>query len=158
MNEIVKRKVLLAGDKFVPEIDWKQFGFTYSVCGPFAENKERLQKFKETRDLWYIYQNELDKACFQRDMAYSDLKDLTRRTVSYKVLRHEVFNVAKNLKYDGYQMDLTLMVYKFFDKKTSGGVIKNEIMSNKELAEELQKSIIAKFKKRKVYLSFINNI
>ena len=91
-------------------------------------------------------------------MAYGDLKDLTRRTVSYKALRHEVFNIAKNLKYDGYPMDLTLMVYKFFDKKTSGGAIKNEIMSNKELAEELQKSITAKFKKRKVYLSFINNI
>ena len=50
------------------------------------------------------------------------------------------------------------MVYKFFDKKTSGGTIKNEIISNKELAEELQKQNIRKFEKRKVHSSFINNI
>ena len=50
------------------------------------------------------------------------------------------------------------MVYKFFDKKTSSGTIKNEIISNKELAEELQKQNIRKFEKRKVHSSFINNI
>ena len=50
------------------------------------------------------------------------------------------------------------MVYKFFDKKTCGGTIKNEIISNKELAEELQKQNIRKFEKRKVHSSFINNI
>ena len=48
--------------------------FTYSVCGPFTENKERIQKFKETEYSQYIYQNELDKACFQHDLAYEDLK------------------------------------------------------------------------------------
>ena len=39
---------------------FRQFGFTYSACGPFAENKERIQKFKETGNSRYIYQNKLD--------------------------------------------------------------------------------------------------
>ena len=56
-------------------------------------------------------------------MAYGDFKDLTRRTASDKILRERAFNIAKNLKYDGYQRGLSLIVYKFFDKKTSGGAI-----------------------------------
>ena len=51
------------------------------------KKKERIQKFKETRDSQYIYQNELDKGCFQHDMAYGDFADLTRRTASDNVLR-----------------------------------------------------------------------
>ena len=53
-------------------------------------------------------------------MAYGDFKNLARRTASNKVLRNKAFNIAKNLKYDGYQRGLASMVYKFFDKKTSG--------------------------------------
>ena len=68
MNEIVN-KLLLAGDKFMPEMHLLQPGFTYSACGPFTKNKEIIQKFKETWDTSYIYKNELDKACFQHDMA-----------------------------------------------------------------------------------------
>ena len=64
MSEIVN-KFLLAGDKFIPEMPLKQPRFTYSACGPFNENKERIQKFKETGDSRYIHKNELDKACFQ---------------------------------------------------------------------------------------------
>ena len=75
MNEIAN-KFLLAGDKFMPEMHLKQPGFTYSACGPFTKNKERIQNFKETRDTSYIYKNELDNACFQHDMAYGDFKDL----------------------------------------------------------------------------------
>ena len=67
MNKIVN-KFLLAGDKFMPEINLRQPGFTYSACRLFTKNKERIQKFKETRDSRYIYQNELDKACFQHNM------------------------------------------------------------------------------------------
>ena len=63
MNKIVN-KILLAGDKFVPEMHLKQPGFTYSACGPFTINKEIIQEFKETEDTRYIYKNELDKACF----------------------------------------------------------------------------------------------
>ena len=86
---------MLAGDTFLPEMHLKQPGFTYSACRPFTENKERIQKFKETGDTDYIYKNELDKACFQHDMAYGDFKDLARRTVSDKVLRYKAFNIAK---------------------------------------------------------------
>ena len=95
----------------------RQPGFTYSACGPFTKNKERIQKFKETGDSQHIYQNKLDKACFQHDMAYGDFKDLTRGTASDKILHDKAFNITKNLKYDGYQRGLASMVYKFFDKK-----------------------------------------
>ena len=78
MNEIVD-KLLLAGDKFLPEMHLKQPGFTYSVCGLFIRNKQRIRKFKETGDINYIYKNELDKVCFQHDMTYGDFKDLKRR-------------------------------------------------------------------------------
>ena len=101
----------------MPEMHLKQPGFTYSTCGPFTKNKEIIQKFKETRDTRYIYKNELDKACFQHDMAYGDLKDFAKRTVSDKVLRDKPFNIAKNPKYDRYQRGLASVVYKFFDKR-----------------------------------------
>ena len=73
VNEIVN-KFSLAGDRFMPEMHLKQPVFTYSACGPFTKKKERIQKFKETGDTSYIYKNELDKACFQHDMAYGDFK------------------------------------------------------------------------------------
>ena len=121
----------MAGDKFMPEMHLKQPGFTYSACGPFTKNKERIQKFKETGDTSYIYKNELDKACFQHDMAYGDLKDLKRRTFSVKVLRDKAFNIAKNPIYDGYQKGLASIVYKFFDKKfTVSGVANNKVKQN----------------------------
>ena len=68
MNEIVN-KFLLAGDKFMSEMHLRQPEFTYSACRPFTKNKERIQKFKESGNSRYIYQNDLDKACFQHDMA-----------------------------------------------------------------------------------------
>ena len=77
----------------MPEIHLKQPGFIYSACGPFTKNKERIQKFKETGDSRYIYRNELDKACFQHDMANRDFKDLTKRAVADKVLRDKAFNL-----------------------------------------------------------------
>ena len=63
MNEIVN-KLLIAGEKLMPEMHLRQPGCTYSACGPFTKNKERIQKFKETGDSRYIYQNELNKAYF----------------------------------------------------------------------------------------------
>ena len=63
MNEVVY-KFLLAGDKFIPEMHLKQLGFTYSACGLFSKNKERIKKFKETGDTKFLYRNELDKTCF----------------------------------------------------------------------------------------------
>ena len=82
---------MLAIDKFMPEMHLKQPGFTYSACGLYTKNKERIQKIKETGDTNYIYKNELDKACFQHGMAYGDCKDLARRAASDKILRDKAF-------------------------------------------------------------------
>ena len=128
----------------MPEMHLRQPGFTYSSCGPFPKIKERMQKFKETGDSWYIYQNELDKACFRADMADGDFKDLTRRTAHDKILCDKELNIAKNPKYNKYQRGLASMIYNCFDTKTFGGAIKNVNMSNKEWEEELHKPIIRK--------------
>ena len=148
MNEIFNT-FLLAGDKFVPEMHLKQPGCTYSACGPFTKNKERIRKFKETGDTCYIYKNELDKACFQHDVAYGDFKDLKRRTFSDRVLKNKAFNIAKNPKYEWYQRGLASIVYKFFDKKSKGnGIANNEIKQNLQLPKELHKPIIRNLKKK----------
>ena len=146
MNDIINM-FLLAGDKFMPEMhlrqpavfnkNKKQSGFTYSACGPFTKNKERIQRFLETSDTRYIYKNQLDKACFLHDMAYGDFKDLKRRTQSDKVLKDKAFAIASNAEYDGYQRGLASMVYKLFDKKSKGSGIKNEIKEKQQLANEL---------------------
>ena len=86
----------------MPEMHLKQPGFTYGACGPFTKNKDRIKKFKETGDTSYIYENELDKASFQHNMAYGDFKDIVRRTASDKVLKYKAFNIAKNPKYNVY--------------------------------------------------------
>ena len=125
MNEIVNR-FLLAGDKCMPEMHLKQPGFTYSACGPFPKNKERIQKFKETGDTSYIYKTGLDKAC----VPSGDFKDIARRTASDKVLRDKAFNMAKNPKYDGYQRGVASMVYKFFDKKSKGSGVNTRANDN----------------------------
>ena len=92
-------------------------------------------------------------------MAYGDFKDLARRTTSDNVLRDKAFNIAKNPKYDGYQRGLSSVVYKCFDKRSTGsGVGNNEIKQTLQLAEELHKPIIRKFKKRKVCSGFKDNI
>ena len=116
MNEIVN-KFLLAGDKFMPEMHLKQPGFTYSACGPFTKNKERIEKFKETGDTNHVYKNGFDKACFQHDIVYGDFQDLARRIASDTILRDKAFNIAKNPKYDGYQREPASIVYTFFDQK-----------------------------------------
>ena len=117
------------------------------------DHKQRIQKFKETGDTNYIYKNELDKACFDHDAAYSDSKDLTKRTVADKILRDKAFNIAKDPNYDGYQRGLASMVYKFFDKKSkgSGGKHVNTKLTpqNQQLGERLHKPIIKNLKKER---------
>ena len=83
MNEIIN-KFLLVWDKFMPEMHLKQAGFTYSAGGPFTKNQERIEKLMQTGNTNFIYRNELDKACFQYDMAYGKSKDLIKRTQSDK--------------------------------------------------------------------------
>ena len=110
----------------------------------------------QTGNTDFIYKNELDKACFQHDMAYGKAKDLVRRTQSDKVLRDKVFKIASDPKYDGYQRGLASMVYKFFDKKSSGSGVVTE--PNYQLANERHRQIIRRFKRRNVYSSFRDNI
>ena len=81
MNKIVN-KLLLAGDKFMPEVHLKQPSFTYTACDLFTKNQERIEKFVQTGNTNFIYKYELDKACFQHDMAYSKSKVLAKRTQS----------------------------------------------------------------------------
>ena len=69
MNEITN-KFLLAGGKFMPVMHLMQVGFIHSACGPLTENRERVQKFMQTGNTNYSYQNDLDRACFQYDMVY----------------------------------------------------------------------------------------
>ena len=90
-------------------------------------------------------------------MTYGSFKDLNKRTAAVKVLQGKAFNITKNRKYDGYKCGLASTVCKFLIKKSSAGTVKNEILFNKELTEELCKSIIRKSETRKVHLSFINN-
>ena len=168
MNNTIN-ELLLAGDKFMPEIHLRQTQFTYSACGPFTKHEQRIQKFRKTGDTNYIYKNELDKACFVHDAAYSDNKDLTKRTVAGKILKNKAFDIAKDPKYDGYQRGLASMVYKFSDSKVASPDKKSEGSGAKrvntkitpqieQLAEELHKPIIRKFKKIKVYSTFKDNI
>ena len=157
MNNIIN-KFLLAGDKFLPEMHLRQPQFVYSACGPFTRHKERIKEFKRTGDTRYIYRNELDKACFQHDSAYADHKDLINRTKSDKVLRDKTYNIASNPEYDGYRRGLASIVYKFFDKKSVGSRINTTKSSSSILADKLHKPVIKKFKKRKVYSQFKDNI
>ena len=73
-------------------------------------------------------------------MVYGDSKDLFRRTVSDKILGDKAFDIANNPKYDGYRKFLASMIYNFFDKKSSGGAIKDENMFNKELSERIMQT------------------
>ena len=96
------------------------------------------------------------KLFFQHDSAYADHKDLINRTKSDKVLRDNVYDIASNPEYDGYQRGLASMVYKFFDKKSMGSGIARD--SSSILADELHKPVIKKFNRRKVYSQFKDNI
>ena len=89
-------------------------------------------------------------------MAYGKYRDLTKRTQPDKVLRDNAFEIVSNPKYDGYQRVLGSMVFKYFNKKAAGSGIKS--MSNQQLANELHKPIIRKFKRRRPYFPFRDKI
>ena len=139
MNKIINN-FSWTGNKFMPKLYLKRPGFTYSACGPFTKHCEKIQKFRETGYVKHLYRNELGKACFAHDAACSDSKDNT-------------YEIAGNRNYDGYQRALASMVNKFFHKKTGSGVSVNE-----QVTEELNKPIIKKFERIKVYGRFKDNI
>ena len=79
----------------------KQPGFTYSACRPFTKHRERIQKFRKAGNSKHLYRNELDKACFAHEAAYSDSKDLNKRTISDRILKDRDYQIARNFGYDG---------------------------------------------------------
>ena len=149
-NSIIN-KFLLTGDKFMPELH---------LVDPIVKKIVHVDHFQNTHKEFkifkiqasYIYNNDLDKACFQHDMAYNKFKDLEKRTQSGIVLKDKTLKIASNPKYNGYERGLASMVYKFFDKKSKRARIKNEIKENQQLAYELHKPIIRMFKKEKFIL------
>ena len=91
----------------------KSTRFTYSACGSFTKNKERIQKFMQTGNTSYMQRNDPYNARFQHDMAYGRQKDLTKRAESDKVLRDKAFKFSSNPKYD--ERGLASLFYKLFD-------------------------------------------
>ena len=139
-NDIIN-KFLLVGDKFMPELHlWDPKVKKYSAGGPFTEHTGRINKFLNTSLLSEIYKNDLDKTCFQHDMAYNKYKDLKGGAQSDIVFKKKAYKIAADPKIDGFQRDIASMVWKFFDKRSRnvlGPGIENEI-----LADELHKPII----------------
>ena len=157
MKKIINRLLLTAG-KFMPELNLKQPGFTYSACGPFNKHCERIPKFREADNL---YRNELNKASFDQDTAYSDSKDLAQRIISDKILKERAYESARTRGYDGYQRALASTVDNFWEKKTgSGAIVTSKVRAsvNEQLAEELYKPVIKQFKRRKVYVRIKDNV
>ena len=150
MNKMINI-FFLTGDKFMPELHLKQPGFTYSACESFTKHREGNQTFKETENLKHLYRNELDKACFAHNAAYSESKDLAKRTISKKVLKDRAYEIARNCKYDGYQKALASI--RFFDKKAG-----SEASVHEQLPKELHKPVTKKLKRRKVCAWFKDNI
>ena len=127
----------------------KQPGVTDDGCGPFGKHRERVHKFRKTENLKHFYRNKLVKACFAHDAAYSDSKDLPKRTISRKILKDRAYGIAKNCDYYRYQRALPIKVFTFFNKKTRSGVSANE-----QLTKELNEPLVKKLKWRKIYARF----
>ena len=104
------------------------------LLGHLPNIPKEFENSRETGNLQHVYTNDLEKACFAHDAAYSDSEDLAKRTISDKIVKEKASEIARNPKYYGYQTLLASMVYRCFDKKTGSGVSVNE-----QLAEELHK-------------------
>ena len=105
----------------------------------------------QTGNTEFLYRNDLDKICFEHDITYGKSKVLTKTTQSDKVLRDKVLKITSDAKYDGYQRGLASMVFRFFDKKSSGSSVATE--PSYQIANELLRQNYRKFKRRKVYLA-----
>ena len=118
------------------------------------KKQRKNKKFKETGDSRYIYQNELDKACFQHDMASGDFENLTKRIALIKscMIKHLILlkvRIMRDINADLLQWPINLLM-----KKSCGSGIKNEKISNQQLAEKLHKPIIKKIEEKKSTLTF----
>ena len=148
MNEIVNI-FLLAKDKLMLEMHLKQTRFTYSACGPFTNNKERIQKIKETGDSRYIYQIELEKACFQHDMAYGDFIYLTRITASDKIFVIKHLILLKIPKKMDIKEVLFQLFIKFSIKKLLAAVLKIRIIQIKNWLKNYTNQLLENVRKEK---------
>ena len=118
------------------------------------KKQRKNKKFKETGDSRYIYQNELDKACFQHDMASGDFENLTKRIALIKscVIKHLILlkvRIMRDINADLLQWPIKLLM-----NNSCGSGIKNEKISNQQLAEKLHKPIIKKIEEKKSTLTF----
>ena len=138
----------------MPEVHLRQPGFTYSASEPFNEHCESIQKFKQARNLNYIYKNKLDKKYFSYDTAYAKGKNLAKRIVLNKILKDTAYEIALNPKYDGNQRGLASTVDKTLDQKISSEAMVNV---NEVLAWESHKPVFKKFKMKKVYSRLKDN-
>ena len=111
-----------------------------------------LNIVKEFKNLKHLYRNKLDKACFAHHAAYSNCKDLGKRTISDQILRERDYEIARNCNYDGYNRALVSMDVCFLIKS------RIRISVNEQLAEELRETIIKTFNSRKVSSRFKDDI
>ena len=143
--------------------------FTYTAYGPFTKDRERIEKFRETGNLKILYRKESDKAGLALDTSYLDSKDLSKNYIyiyiyiylSDKIFKDRDYEITGSRGYDGYQRGLASLCYKFVDQKNgSRGWVtsKDGIYLNEQLDKDLHKPVTKKFKRRKVYARFKDNI
>ena len=151
-NDIIN-KFLLVGDKFMPELHLYQHKIgKYSACGPFNKHKRRIKSFMQDDRLSHICKNELDKACFQHDMAYNKYKDIKGRTQSDIVLKNKAYKIATNPKFDSFQRALASMVWKFLNKRSKKILFKGSGIENQQLAENFTNQSLESLKEEKCIL------
>ena len=119
-------------------------------------------RFKKKKgNLKHIYKNELNKAFFSHNAAYSDRKDLPKKTISVKILKDKAYEIATNSIYDDYNGGLAGMIYNIFDKKTGLGAITTDKVGasvNEVLTQQLHKPVIKIFERKRVYAKLKNTI
>ena len=145
----------------MPELHlWDPKVKKYSACGRFTRHQKRIDMFMKDEKLSHILKNRLDPVCFQHDSAYAKYKDRLNRGQSDIFLKNKALKIVTDPRVNGYQRGLASMVYKFFNERTKGSGINLQAnsLNNEILAEELHKSNIKNFKKRKVYSSFKDNV
>ena len=98
----------MAGDKFIPELHLIQPGFNYGACGPFTKQRERIYNFRETVNVKHLYRNQLDKACFAHDAAYSDSKDLAKKIFQ---IRFQIIELMEMLEIGNMMISKSIIKY-----------------------------------------------